>query len=161
MSQGLQQLGLQQKLTGIRAQADTMRGTFRTRLDQIRTQVWSRAGGLGGMGGGLLSRIKTGLPTPTTPIKTYSQGLAGGRLLNSPLRQRIRSGAQIYPQGPFPRGILNPSITPGTSMSVATRGRFPAMGGMGRTPVKSFQASSPTPVRTFEQSGSRTPIRTY
>ena len=148
MSQGLQ---IQQKLTGIRAQVDTMRGTFRTRLDQIRSQVWSRAGGLGG-----------GL-TPTTPIKTYSQGLAGGRLLNlpnSPLRQRIRSGAQIYPQGPL--RIRNPSITPGTGMSVASRGRFP-LGGLGRgpTPIKSYQASSPTPVRTYEQSGSRTPIRTY
>ena len=146
MSQGLQQLGLQQKLTGIRAQVDTMRGTFRTRLDQIRSQMWSRT-------------------APTTPIKTYSQGLAGGlgggRLLNSPLRQRIRGGAQIYPQGPL--GIRNPSITQGTGMSVATRGRFPAMGGLNRgpTPIKSYQASSPTPVRTFEQSGSRTPIRTY
>ena len=144
-------LGIQERFTTIRAQADTMRGTFRTRLDQIRSQIWSRAGGLGG-----------GL-TPTTPIKTYSQGLAGGRLLNSPLRQRIRSGAgaQIYPQGPL--GIRNPSITPGTGMSVATRGRFPTMGGLtrGPTPIKSYQASSPTPVKTFEQSGSRTPIRTY
>ena len=141
--------GLSDRLTTVRAQFETMRGTLRTKLDTVRSQFWSRTSGLGlsGLGG-----------TGRSPIKTYQTAAAGPRLL-----QRLGGGRKQFGGfgGPFYGGLVNNSGTtrtnfPGRSNSGLQRGPPPIT----RTPIMSYA----TPIKTYEQGAQatqRTPIRTY